>query len=404
MTSSDIGRQLRSSLWPIPLAAVPPLLAPLINISLETSDLLSWVTVILWCVLLLLSALFGNSRLFFTSLLTALTWLSYQPRVTETFLGAPALPVILLLPLFLPAVHVLSGRGVVTQASLPSWIIALLFSFFYLLWAQGPPSFAARAETLFLERRELLSSVYLSISELLYIVGGVLLIIRSLIADRVTEGAATAFLLVCYFAHMEGLPVDTQVAWTLAPVLAAGSLLFETYSLAYLDALTRLPGRRAMESYSRQLGKQYAVAMIDIDHFKHFNDTHGHHVGDQVLKMVAARLRLVGAGGKVFRYGGEEFTVFFRHDDQESILKELERLRLEVGDKPFILRGSSRPPDRKGKRQRGWGANRQKAKVTVSIGVAFPAPPGRKVEDVRKRADKALYEAKKKGRNRVEVA
>ena len=59
------------------------------------------------------------------------------------------------------------------------------------------------------------------------------------------------------------------------------------------------------------LGPRYVLAMADVDHFKSFNDTHGHDTGDQVLKLVAARLAQVKGGGRAFRYGGEEFTVLF---------------------------------------------------------------------------------------------
>lgn len=404
MTKSDIGRRLRRSLWALPVVALPALLPPLIIPSVSNGDLLFWASSLLWPVVLLLSFLFGNSRLFFSSLVAGLAWLSYHSAVTAEFLPAPALPVILLMPLLLPAAHFLSGRGLITQSSLPGWIIVLLFVFLYLLWAQGPPAFAPAVESFLMGERELLDPLPFTVAELLYLMAGTMLFLRVFLADRVTEGASLGFLLAGYLSYQSLVPVDKSAAWAAAPLLATAGILVEAYSLAYLDTLTRLPGRRAMEHHGRQLGKRYAVAMIDIDHFKQFNDTHGHHVGDQVLRMVAGRLRQVGAGGKVFRYGGEEFTIFFSQDDQEPITKELDRLRSVVGDKPFVLRGSSRPPDRKGKKQRGWGSNRQKATVTISIGVAFPTPQGRKIEEVRKRADEALYKAKKKGRNRVEVA
>jgi GGDEF domain-containing protein len=356
---------------------------------------------LLWPAALLLSLLFGNSRLFFPTLIAGLTWLSYQTQMTTAFLPAPALPVILLFPPLLTAAHLVSGRGVITQGSLSGWITALLFVFFYLLWAQGPPEFAGALTSSLLRSRVLLEPLPLSVAEILYLSAAVTLVARALLGDSVTEGASLGYLSAGYLAYQELIPADTGLAWALAPLVAGAGILMETYALAYVDTLTRLPGRRAMERYAKQLGREYAVAMIDIDHFKQFNDTHGHHVGDQVLRMVAGRLREVSAGGKVFRYGGEEFTVFFDHNDKGVITRELERLRSLVGDKPFVLRGSSRPPERKGKKQRGWGSNRQKATVTISVGVAFATPEERKVENVRKRADEALYTAKKKGRNRV---
>lgn len=81
--------------------------------------------------------------------------------------------------------------------------------------------------------------------------------------------------------------------------------------MAYQDELTSLPGRRALKEYLLKLGSEYTIAMFDIDHFKKFNDTHGHDVGDQVLRMVASKLATVSGRGKSFRYGGEEFTLVF---------------------------------------------------------------------------------------------
>ncbi len=404
MTSSDIGRRLRRAFWALTLVALLAVVAPIIIPAGEDSGFLFWIGALFWPAALLLSLGFGNSRLFFTSLLTSLAWLSYQPTVSEKFLSAPALPVVILLPLLLVVLQFVSDKGIVTQASLRAWIVVLLFAFLYLLWAQGPPAFAPEAARYLLEGRRLLTGLRFTPAELLYLLVGGLLLARAFLADRVTEGVPLGFLLAAYLGYQEVVPGDPEFAWAVVPLLATTGILIEAYSHAYVDTLTRLPGRRSMESYGKQLGKRYAVAMIDIDHFKQFNDTHGHHVGDQVLRMVAGRLRGVGAGGRVFRYGGEEFTILFRHDDRDAVTAELERLRSVVGDKPFVLRGSSRPPDRKGKRQRGWGSNRQKATVTISLGVAFSSGHGRKIDDVRKKADEALYKAKKKGRNRVEFA
>src|SRR3990167_5951921 len=87
------------------------------------------------------------------------------------------------------------------------------------------------------------------------------------------------------------------------------SLLQESHRLAFRDELTGLPSRRALEEGLHGLGPAHAIAMVDVDHFKKFNDTHGHDIGDQVLRLVAAQLRKIGGGGKAYRYGGEEFTL-----------------------------------------------------------------------------------------------
>src|SRR2546426_9194380 len=97
--------------------------------------------------------------------------------------------------------------------------------------------------------------------------------------------------------------------------------------MAYEDTLTGLPARRALNEALLRLGGQYSVAMIDVDHFKRINDRHGHDVGDQVLKMIAAKLAQVSGGGKAYRYGGEEFAVIFPGRKAEECLADVEALR-----------------------------------------------------------------------------
>lgn len=177
-------------------------------------------------------------------------------------------------------------------------------------------------------------------------------------------------------------------------------VLQESWSVAYVDPLTGLPGRRALEERLRSLGARYAIAMVDVDHFKGFNDTHGHHVGDEVLRLVAAHLREVGGGGLPFRYGGEEFTVVFSDSDAESALPHLEAVREEIADARF----AKRRQDRRGDPASGpEAANEAEFMVTVSIGLA-EGRSGAPSHGVIEAADQALYAAKRGGRNRTEVA
>jgi len=173
-----------------------------------------------------------------------------------------------------------------------------------------------------------------------------------------------------------------------------------SYHMAYQDSLTGLPARRALNEALLQLGGQYSVAMVDVDHFKRINDRHGHDVGDQVLKMVAAKLALVRGGGKAYRYGGEEFAVIFAGKSAEECLPDLEALRQLVEDTKFILRGRIRSKRRKEKilAEKGPG---QRVPVTVSIGVAEKDSRHTKSDQVVKAADRALYRAKDGGRNQV---
>jgi diguanylate cyclase (GGDEF)-like protein len=190
-----------------------------------------------------------------------------------------------------------------------------------------------------------------------------------------------------------------------AGVILLVAVMQESHRLAFRDELTGLPSRRALDERMRALGPDYAVAMVDVDHFKKFNDTHGHDVGDQVLRLVAARLAEVGGGGRAFRYGGEEFTVLFPEAAVKDALPHLDRIRQGIEDYRMAIRGGDRPKnEKKGSRRRGAREDQpaeQALSVTVSIGVAGPGRRGGTPAEVIKAADEALYRAKESGRNRV---
>lgn len=174
------------------------------------------------------------------------------------------------------------------------------------------------------------------------------------------------------------------------------------YAMAFQDELTGLPARRALNAALPGLGRRYAIAMLDIDFFKKFNDRFGHDVGDQVLCMVASHLRRVGGGGKPFRYGGEEFTILFAGKTREEAMLLLEELRQDIEASRFGLRGKNRPkkPPKKLKKTR---VQPKTVSVTISIGVAEPDSHSCKPASVMKAADQALYRAKKRGRNRIAI-
>lgn len=167
-------------------------------------------------------------------------------------------------------------------------------------------------------------------------------------------------------------------------------LLMESHRMAYLDELTKLPGRRALNEKLVGLPKKYALAMLDVDHFKKFNDTYGHDMGDRVLKNVAAQLKRFSYPGKAFRYGGEEFTIVFPQKNLEGVMEVLETLREHIEHSEVSVYDPKKKKD-------------LPVSVTASFGIAF-AGQGEFPEDVMKRADEALYQAKKKGRNCVATA
>ncbi len=182
------------------------------------------------------------------------------------------------------------------------------------------------------------------------------------------------------------------------------SLLRSSHEMAYRDELTGILGRRALNDRLKGLGRRYTIAMLDVDHFKQFNDTHGHDIGDDVLKMVARQIDDVGGGGTAYRYGGEEFSIVFPGKDPAQCEPHLEGVRRAVARYRLVLRDSKQRAvpkrvarARRGRRQQARGAD--SVSVTISIGVAARDERHATPEEVITAADAALYRAKEKGRN-----
>jgi diguanylate cyclase (GGDEF)-like protein len=185
-----------------------------------------------------------------------------------------------------------------------------------------------------------------------------------------------------------------------AGLMIVQAVIDTSYRLAYQDALTHLPTRRGFNEALEQVVGHWTVAMVDVDHFKAFNDKHGHEVGDQVLRMVAAEMGKVTGGGKSFRYGGEEFAILFANKRVEQVQPHIEKLRGTIAGRVFTIRGAFRPRKRPDAPKAGKKPRRT-LKITVSIGAADSTDPKESVDDVVKAADVALYQAKQAGRNRV---
>lgn len=185
---------------------------------------------------------------------------------------------------------------------------------------------------------------------------------------------------------------------SIALIMVLG-LSIQMLNLAYIDELTQIPGRRALYADLAKLGRRSAVTMLDVDHFKKFNDSYGHDVGDQTLRLIASQLKR-GKGFRCYRYGGEEFTLLFNHQNQQKIAEDLDAVRRAIADYPVKIRRAKRPRNhKKGRQQRGQQAGKS-VRVTVSLGCAIRQPKETDQQMI-KRADQLLYKAKKAGRNRV---
>ncbi|KAA0547822.1 GGDEF domain-containing protein [Bacillus sp. BGMRC 2118] len=198
-----------------------------------------------------------------------------------------------------------------------------------------------------------------------------------------------SILAILFSLHLENL-FGSQLFLITSSIQLLLAVVNRTYAMAYIDELTRIPSRRMLKVDLMKLGSKYSIAMIDIDFFKKFNDKYGHDVGDDVLILVAKELLSVTGGGKAYRYGGEEFTIVFPKKNSEDVLTHLEDLREKISKKEYLYKNKNKNGEYR----------TQKLRVTISIGIAEKRRNS-KPFDVIKEADKALYRAKKKGRNCV---
>jgi diguanylate cyclase (GGDEF)-like protein len=335
---------------------------------------------------------------------------------------------------FFSAGHVGRGPGHAAE-TLAALLIPLNFIVFALLRERGfvIAGIAPRLGLLFLEsvvvavlcrpENTAVSPTRPSMGEiptwvLLSFVVAVALSVQRFVQTRKPIEPGFAWSTVAVFLWLEFAPIgkmaDAYVA-TAALILAA-SLIETSYVLAYHDELTGIRGRRAFNEALLSLDQQYAIAIVDIDHFKKFNDTYGHDIGDQVLCMVAGRISKVSGDGHAFRCGGEEFAIIFRGMSAKDALEHLDSLRETIAKSMFRMRGGERRTEsRAGDSDRRRPAKKKtvatslsqasdQLSVTVSIGVAEPSTRYRQPEQVIQAADQALYRAKQRGRNRVELA
>lgn len=204
-----------------------------------------------------------------------------------------------------------------------------------------------------------------------------------------------------YVLHENRDPMMYVVFFAASGIVLVTSIIQDSYSMAFTDELTGLPSRRALKQDMMKLGMNYVIAMLDIDHFKKFNDTYGHDTGDEALKLVASVIKDVTGGGKSYRYGGEEFTILFPGKSVQDALPHLEQLREQIAKRPFTLRNRKGRGKSKSRRKTRNSRAGKQIYITVSIGLAQKSEKHKKPDAVMKSADTALYRAKKKGRNCV---
>jgi len=362
---------------------------------------------------MILSLLFNQTRLFFVLYLTAIFLLlilgdlnppAYFSRIDEyKFIQLVFLVYLVTLVFFL----FVQERGVLTVKGVLRLLLCTALPLIPLFLAMEPPFISTSWLSLTIFPQEI--SQFLPLSDVtvaLYILAMAIVLLTLWFRSELVESSFFALLsgagLALYF-FPEMARVEFIFLMALLAVLVF--ILRNSFYLAYRDELTGLAGRRSLREQMNKLGSLYSIAMIDVDFFKKFNDRYGHDTGDQVLKMVAVKIARAGCSSKAYRYGGEEFTLVFPGRSVKDVLPCLESLRNSIADETFIVRGKGRPRNKPAGKNNSSGKKSRLSKnginVTVSIGVADNKGAGSTGKEVLKISDKALYRAKKKGRNRV---
>lgn len=311
--------------------------------------------------------------------------------------------VAILLPLNLLALALIPERGPFTLTSLVQWTAIFVQPALVIKLVRSGEPLTGLLNTALVDPSYFAFLKIPQLAMLLFIIAFVVLV-SQLFWEPSEERRALLWALIAGFLAVNtgaaGLDSTSYVAF--AGLMLVLAVIDVSFRLAYQDALTALPTRRGFNEMLAQMVGHFSIAIVDVDHFKQFNDRHGHEVGDQVLKMVAAELMKVSGGGKPFRYGGEEFAIIFDGKRVEDIQPHIEKLRATIAGRVFTIRSAFRPrkkPDAPKEPKRP----RKTLKITVSIGAADSTDSKETAEDVVKAADQCLYRAKETGRNKVWV-
>jgi diguanylate cyclase (GGDEF)-like protein len=409
------------------LAAVIVLSGGFVSISAAAVDFYYYLV---FAAGILLAWRFHSSRVLF-----ALIMLLLGHRAIEFFSAGRAVAIgpgriafeaiAFLLPINFIVLSLGHERGLSIPAVTPRLVLLFLESVFVaVICRPGEMTGPAFLHVAFLHRSLFHWTKIPQLALLAFTAAFVVLLVRLLLYGKPLE-SGLQWSLVATFFGLQANPVDRIAVayWATAGLVLVASIIENTYVLAYHDELTSLPARRAFNEALLRLEAPYSIAVVDIDHFKRFNDTYGHDTGDQVLSMVASRLSRVSGGGEAFRVGGEEFSILFAGKSMKEVVPHLDSLRSVIEESRFKVRstperrsaprGAGRRMEDKqstARRKRGRPRNLlaetslSGLSVTVSIGVAEPGPKMGEVEQVIQAADKALYRAKKAGRNRVEMS
>lgn len=351
---------------------------------------------------------FGRSRLVWFSLLLLLIVQPIDPHWLEVGMAYTARFCFMLLVLswlmlsadkgFSPSNLAIAVLIIALLAAISIWLLPLLAtntltnlylvspttSWLFLLWP---------------DLRQWFTATELLLSQITFL----LTLVRSVMQPNNSQVALSVGWLSLIILHLVSQSTPNQLVVITLAVIVCIAVIRDSFAMAFKDELTGIPSRRALMQYVQTLGRKYVLVMSDIDHFKKFNDTYGHDVGDEVLKLVASKLTKVTGGGKAFRFGGEEFIILFAGKSSADVIPHVEAIRQLIADYDIVLRDKPRPPKPEQKTP-SKPAKDKIVKVTTSFGVAEKTSEHSDFATIMKQADIALYAAKKAGRNCVKVA
>ncbi|WP_122054366.1 GGDEF domain-containing protein [Vibrio sp. Evd11] len=409
MASSFVTSSMFRFCFPIFLLAI--LLAGMNNVILVTDSNLGFASnlpYILLSVAVLLCHTFRQGRMAMVSLTMLVAYFIIQVRLQTPLNTGTTLLELSLLAALVPVtcllVYAFPDNGVNSKSMFLYALVVVLF----MVWAQLIVShfhaggFESWSEGILFTVRDFSKLPFILVLYSLCLLGltSILVLVYNRSIDVVVYSAILLSSSTFIFFDIQYV---SSTMFSLSGILIIVYVMSASHDMAFNDQLTNIPGRHALEVDMKHLGRKYSMAMVDIDHFKKFNDTYGHDIGDDVLKLVARILRETTGGAKAYRYGGEEFTIIFKGKNTEQVKEHLQVLISEIQNYDMIIRNThDRPDDHEvGMQKRGKNGKPTKVvNVTVSIGLS-DSTTTKQPEEVLKLADNALYKAKETGRNKL---
>ncbi|MEZ8341693.1 GGDEF domain-containing protein [Vibrio cyclitrophicus] len=412
MASSFVTSSLFRFCFPLLLLVM--LLVGMNNVILVTESNLGFASnlpYILLSVAVLLCHTFRQGRMAMVSSTMLVAYLIIQVRLQTPLNTGTTLLELSLLATLLPVtcllVYAFPDNGVNSKSMFLYALVVVLF----MVWAQLIVShfhaggFESWSEGILFTVRDFSKLPFVLVLYSLCLLGltAILVLVYNRSIDVVVY---SAILLASSTFTFFDVQYISSTMFSLSGTLIIIYVMSASHDMAFNDQLTNIPGRHALEVDMKHLGRKYSMAMVDIDHFKTFNDTYGHDIGDEVLKLVARLITETGGGARAYRYGGEEFTIIFKGKYADQVKADLQALISDIQNYDMIIRNTHERPDdhEVGMKKRGQSSNpTEVVNVTVSIGVS-DSTTTKHPEEVLKLADNALYKAKETGRNKLIVS